>query len=59
MKEGLASSKGTDEKDRQKVALVAGSSSGIEYATSLSLLLVDFLYSLAPDTDTFDKSKSS
>jgi NAD(P)-dependent dehydrogenase (short-subunit alcohol dehydrogenase family) len=37
MKEDLALNKGTDKKDRQKVAIVTGSSSGIGYATSLML----------------------
>ena len=37
MKEGVALNKSNDEKDRQKVAIVTGSSSGIGYATSLML----------------------
>ena len=37
MKEGVALNKSNDEKDRQKVAIVTGSSSGIGYATSLIL----------------------
>ena len=37
MKEGVHLNKSNDEKDRQKVAIVTGSSSGIGYATSLML----------------------
>jgi NAD(P)-dependent dehydrogenase (short-subunit alcohol dehydrogenase family) len=37
MREDMALNKGTDEVDRQKVAIVMGSSSGIGYATSLML----------------------
>ena len=37
MKEGVALNKSNDEKDRQRVAIVTGSSSGIGYATSLIL----------------------
>jgi len=37
MREDMVLSRGTDEGDRQKVAIVTGSSSGIGYATSLML----------------------
>jgi NAD(P)-dependent dehydrogenase (short-subunit alcohol dehydrogenase family) len=37
MREDMVLNKGTDEGDRQKVAIVTGSSSGIGYATSLML----------------------
>ena len=37
MREDIVLNKGTDEGDRQKVAIVTGSSSGIGYATSLML----------------------
>lgn len=42
MREDMALNKGTDEVDRQKVAIVMGSSSGIGYATSLMLAIKGF-----------------
>ena len=44
MREDMALNKGTDEVDRQKVAIFTGSSSGIGYVTSLMSARKGFLY---------------
>src|SRR5205823_5340559 len=56
MKEGMASNKGTDHENMQKVAIVTGSSSGIGYATSL-MLARNGLYTYASVRD-INKSAS-
>ena len=56
MREDRVLNKGTDEEDRQKVAIVTGSSSGIGYATSLMLARKGF-YTYA-SAGNMDKSAS-
>src|SRR2546425_9163537 len=52
MREDMVLTKGTDEGDRQKVAIVTGSSSGIGYATSLMLARKGFYtYASARNVD--------